>query len=426
MRFLGATFSVALLFNSMQCAKNDDADARPSPPVTSATAPAVVAAAPVRVERIRVPIEGLPTYGDDRAFVTLVAFVDHECPYCAKVQGTIEALRETYGARLRLVIAPRPLPMHEHADAAARAFLAADRLGKGEAMHARLFSGRHPLDEEAIRDAARSVGLDLDVFDAARADKTTDVTLRTSLALASKVGASGTPTFFIDGRRVTGARPFSELKKVIDEELAVAEELLAKGTAPAQLYPTLMKDAKEWVPEPTPVADTAIVPVTIGDAPVRGPARAASTIVIFSDFECPYCVKAEGTLREIEAAHHGNVRIVFKHKPLPMHEHARLAAKASIAAERQGKFWPYHDVLVAHHDALDRASLERYAKEVGLDLVRFTRDIDDPSVEARLAADEAQASSLDVKGTPTLFVDGRRVTGAQPLATFEAMLARTK
>ncbi len=415
MRFLGATFAVAFVLNSVQCAKSEEGESRPAPP------PAVTVAADptTRVDRVRVPIDGLPAYGDERAFVTIVAFVDHECPYCAKVHGTIEALRESYGARLRLVIAPRPLPMHEHAEAAARAFLAADRLGKGEAMNARLFSGRHPLDEAAIRDAAKSAGLDLDAFDAARADKSTETALQRSLALASKVGASGTPTFYIDGRRVTGARPFGELKKIVEEELSITEDLLARGVAPGDVYATLMKDAKELVPEPTPVSDD-VVSVAIGDAPIRGPANAKATVVLFSDFECPYCVKVEGTLRELEAAHKGDVRIVFKHRPLPMHEHARLAAKASIAAERQGKFWPYHDVLVAHRDALDRASLDRYAKEVGLDLARFARDIDDPSTEARLAADEAQASALDVKGTPTLFVDGRRVTGAQPLATFEA------
>jgi protein-disulfide isomerase len=72
------------------------------------------------------------------------------------------------------------------------------------------------------------------------------------------------------------------------------------------------------------------------------------------------------------------VRVAFKHRPLPMHDHARLAAKASLAAEAQGRFWEYHDVLVAHRDALDRASLEGYARSVGLDVARFGRDIDDP------------------------------------------------
>jgi protein-disulfide isomerase len=109
-----------------------------------------------------------------------------------------------------------------------------------------------------------------------------------------------------------------------------------------------------------------------------------------------------------------------------MHPHARLAARASIAAERQGRFWEYHDVLLAHRDALAREDLERYAAQVGLDRARFVRDLDDPSVEARIEADEKQAEQLGVKGTPTAFVNGQRIIGAQPLAVWIGAVDRAK
>jgi protein-disulfide isomerase len=108
----------------------------------------------------------------------------------------------------------------------------------------------------------------------------------------------------------------------------------------------------------------------------------------------------------------------------PLHEHARLAAKASLAAEAQGRFWEYHDLLVAHRDALDRASLEGCARTAGLDLARFGRDIDDPRFEARITADETPAAKLHVEGTPTAFVNGRRIVGAQLIAVYRAAVDR--
>jgi protein-disulfide isomerase len=169
----------------------------------------------------------------------------------------------------------------------------------------------------------------------------------------------------------------------------------------------------------------AVFEVGVTGAPVRGRTDAPVTIVYFSDFECPYCAKGEATLREVEAALPGKVKVAFRQRPLPFHAHARLAARASIAAERQGRFWPYHDILVKHGDALERADLERYATEAGLDLARFARDLDDPETDARVAADEKDADALGVKGTPTAFINGRRLVGAEPLPAWLAAIERT-
>ena len=144
----------------------------------------------------------------------------------------------------------------------------------------------------------------------------------------------------------------------------------------------------------------------------------------FSDFECAFCVKSEATVKAFEAAHPGQVKVVFKNMPLPFHKNARLAAKAALAADAQGHFWEYHDVLFAHRDALERASLQTYASDLGLDCARFSRDLDDPTLDARIDADIADAKTLGVKGTPAFFVNGRQVIGAQPLATFEAAITK--
>ena len=254
---------------------------------------------------------------------------------------------------------------------------------------------------------------------------TTAAALERMDKLASSLGANGTPTFFVNGRRLMGARPYEQFRALLEEERTHAKDLLAKGVARDQLYTTMMAAAP--VHEIHPQAadlDDAVFDVPTDGAPARGEVRAPVTIALFSDFECPYCVRAETTLRTLEAAYPGKVKVVFKHRPLPMHDHARVAAKASMAAEMQGKFWEYHDVLLAHRDALDRASLEGYAATVGLDKQRFARDLDDPRLEARVSADEALASKLKVEGTPTAFVNGRRITGAQPLPVFRAAVDR--
>ncbi|WP_437676877.1 DsbA family protein [Sorangium sp. So ce131] len=169
--------------------------------------------------------------------------------------------------------------------------------------------------------------------------------------------------------------------------------------------------------------------VEVGAAPTRGPADAPVTLVIFADFECLFCAKASRTLKALEAEYQGKLRIAFKHRPLPIHPGARPAARASLAAHAQGKFWEFHDALFASPGALDDASLERVASKLGLDLGRFRRAMRSSDIEAAVAADDAEATRLKLAGTPTMFVNGRRIIGAQPAEVIrevidEALAAR--
>jgi len=160
--------------------------------------------------------------------------------------------------------------------------------------------------------------------------------------------------------------------------------------------------------------------IALGASPSRGASNAPVTVVVFSDFQCPFCSRAEATVRDLEAAYPGKIRFVFKNQPLPFHQHARLAAKAALAASEQGKFWEYHDALFTHQNALDRAALEGYAEDLGLDLRRFRAALDDARLDTAIEADITEAHRLDAKGTPTFFINGRSVKGAQPLAVFRA------
>ena len=159
-------------------------DASPSP--APALAPEVERPSGAPVEKIyKVPVDGLPSIGDARAPVTIVAFTDYQCPYCSRAEATLTQLRQSYGSDVRLVVAETPLPMHERARPAAVAALAAAEQGAFDSMRARLFGG--PLDDAAITRAATDLGLDMRRFDADRSGVAAAALAR-SQALADHLG----------------------------------------------------------------------------------------------------------------------------------------------------------------------------------------------------------------------------------------------
>jgi protein-disulfide isomerase len=164
------------------------------------------------------------------------------------------------------------------------------------------------------------------------------------------------------------------------------------------------------------------VKVDLGPAPVKGPAEAPVTLVAFSDFQCPFCSRAANTVKQLEEEYKGKLRVAFKHQPLANHENAKPAATASLAAHEQGKFWEMHDKMFANQTALDRASLERYAQELGLDMAKFKAAMDSKKFEEHISADSSQGSQIGAGGTPTFFVNGRKIVGAKPIEVFRKMI----
>ena len=197
----------------------------------------------------------------------------------------------------------------------------------------------------------------------------------------------------------------------LTERVNTLEAELARRSAPAPAR-------TEGGPDPTIVhkVDTA-------GAPSKGPATAPVTIVEFSEFECPFCKRVDPTMKQIEKVYGDKVRFVWKHLPLTsIHADAMNAALASEAARSQGKFWEYHDRLFANQKNLAVDDLKRYAKEVGLDLVRFEKDRLDPENRKKVEADVAEARSLRVASTPSFFINGRFVRGAVPFEMFAKVI----
>lgn len=166
------------------------------------------------------------------------------------------------------------------------------------------------------------------------------------------------------------------------------------------------------------------VQVDIGSSPVKGPENAPITIVEFSDFQCPYCSQAAKTVDQVYKAYEGKVKVVFKNLPLPFHSEAKGAAIAALAAGKQGKFFEMHDKLFASQSELSDDLYPRLASELGLDVEKFKKDLQDEALAKSVDADMELANKLGVRGTPGFFVNGVQVKGARPFEYFKQIIDR--
>ena len=158
------------------------------------------------------------------------------------------------------------------------------------------------------------------------------------------------------------------------------------------------------------------------DDPARGPEDAPIVMVEFSDFQCPYCQRATVALDLLMERYDGQIRFVYKDYPLPSHTEAFKAAEAGNCAHEQGMFWEFHDKLFAAQDSLDMESLQLYAAELGLDHDQFAACLNDDRYADRVEQDLKIGRQYGVSSTPTVFINGRTVTGAVPVEMLETII----
>lgn len=158
------------------------------------------------------------------------------------------------------------------------------------------------------------------------------------------------------------------------------------------------------------------------DDPTRGPVGAPIMLVEFSDFQCPFCQRATGTLAELFDRYEDQIQFVYKDYPLPSHPDAFKAAEAGNCAHEQGMFWEFHDKMFVSQDALDVPSLNTYASELGLDATAFSACLDEGRYTERVQQDLRIGQLYGVSSTPTVFINGRPVMGAAPIETFDQII----
>ncbi len=347
-----------------------------------------------------------PIKGPANAPVTIVECTDFQCPFCSRVVPTLKQIHEMYPKDVRIALHNRPLDFHPRAMPAGKASLAAGEQGKFWEMHDKLFENQKALEDADLEKYATELGLDMAKWKADFASPLTEERVKKQDAACVKIGATGTPAFFVNGRKLEGAKPFEDFKKTIDEELVKAKAELAKGVAPDQIYAHMLKLGRK---AKATGFEGPKHNIDIAGAPTDGNSSALATIVIFSDFECPFCSRIGDPIHEAKKKLGDQLRVVFKQYPLNFHVNAIPAAKASLAADRQGKFWAYHDRLFKNQKRLTTADLELWAKVEGLDLARFNADRVDPAIADQVQKDMEEGSRIGVQGTPTVFLNGRRL-----------------
>ena len=389
-----------------------------------------------------------PQWGKPDAPVTIVEISDFQCPFCSRVLPTIKQLKDTYGPdKLRHVWKNNPLPFHKDAKPAAVAAMAVFALGGNDAFwkfHDLAFANARSLTEENFAKWAQQAGVDPAKFKAELASGRPEKKVEEDLAMAKKIGATGTPAYRINGVTLSGAQPYEKFKEIVDQQLAEAKKLIASGTPKSQVYVELTKKnaaSTEPANKPQqpdkrqqPPDDTTIwkVPVTKDD-PQKGPKDALVTIVEFSEFQCPFCKRVEPTLNKVVDKYGNDVRIVWKDNPLPFHPRAIPAANlAAVAFKQKGEagFWKAHELLFESQPKLEDSDLQRIAGEVGVSWAAVQQAIQQEQFKSHFEADQDLADELKARGTPHFFINGYRVKGAQPFEKFQevidAQLAKAK
>lgn len=184
---------------------------------------------------------------------------------------------------------------------------------------------------------------------------------------------------------------------------------------------------KEAPPIQLPQKEDSLSGISIEGRPVLGNAEAPVTLIEFSDFECPFCARyANDTFSQIkkEYVDTGKVKMVFKHFPLPFHQFAQKAAEAGECAFEQGKFWEYKEILFSNQENLDINSFKKYAQDLLLDTQEFNNCLDSGRFREKVAKDLKEGEDAGVTGTPTFFINGEKLVGAQPFSEFQKTIER--
>jgi protein-disulfide isomerase len=209
--------------------------------------------------------------------------------------------------------------------------------------------------------------------------------------------------------------PFEQVKGDIVNFLKDQKSGQGRGEFMAKLRKEANVEVKLTPPLPPKVEVAA-------EGPSKGPEKAPVTIVTFSDFECPFCSRAETTVKQVMDTYPGKIRLVFRDYPLPFHPNAQKASEAAHCAADQGKYWEMHEKLFANQQALTVPQLKEHAKGIGLDQAKFDKCLDGGDKASIVVANKKAGDEAGVSGTPAFFINGRMLSGAQPFEKFKPLI----
>jgi protein-disulfide isomerase len=317
--------------------------------------------------------------------VTIEIFSDFQCPYCKMFAPAASAL-ETKGVEgVQTTVSFRnfPLSFHPFAQLAAQAAAAAAEQNKFWPMHDLLFANQNALAREDLLKYAKTLGLDVPRF---TKDLDSD-SIRQKVAADKAEGdmrhVEGTPTFFVNGKVYSGTKTPEELSALVKAESN-------RGIALAEIGEALMS---------------------------KGPTAAKVTIEFFADLESPVSRSANYALEELMAKYPGEVRLQFRNFPLSFHAQAALVHEAAMTAARAGHFWEMANYIFDHQEQVREPELIAFAGRLGIDQAQFAETVRARKYTPRVDADVADAFQRGIRGSPVIFVNGKRIDGVPSLTT---------
>jgi len=357
-------------------------------PASSAAVAVTTAAAPVLIGNV--DLSRAPVRGQAQAPVTIIEFSDLQCPFCASVTPTLRELMKQYPDQVRWVFKSFPLDFHADSPLAHAAALAAERQGKFWEMHDLIFANQRNLKRDNLLAEAHSLNLDIAKFTADLDSGDVKQQLEADKKEGEGLGVNGTPAFFINGKSFSGAMPIEQFQAAINNALVALGKPAVPVISPAE---------SAGVRKEPEISFGSI------DSPI--------TLSWFSDLQSGLSPKATLLVRKLIDSHPGQIRLVFKNRPLEIHPGAMLLHEAAMAANAQGKFWQMHDLIIANPQKASRQDMLAYAKRIGLDGDLFQRDLDSEKYRSLIEADLQEAQRRAVLGAPVFFLNSARVDGLQ-------------
>jgi protein-disulfide isomerase len=326
----------------------------------------------------------------------IVIFSDFQCPFCKQFSGPVRELmtKGVEGVKTNVTFKNFPLGFHPDAQLAAQAAMAAKEQGKFWEMHDLLFANQPAIKRNDVLAYAQKLGLDMNRF---RKDLDSDrlkQLIAADQAEGTKLGVSGTPTFFINGKLHSGTTSFAELKQLIGGEQRT-------GWAMAEITDRMMS---------------------------QGPEGAPITLEFYADLESPVSRPAMAVIQQVVDRYPTEIRLQFRNFPLSFHPQAPMAHEAAIDAAREGHFWDFANYILDHQESIREQDLISYAGQLGLDEAKFAETLRQRRYSARVDADLAGGAKRGIRGSPVIFVNERRIDGVPSLEQLtqyvEAALAK--
>lgn len=336
-------------------------------------------------EPVEVKTAGAPSLGASSASITIVEFSDFQCPFCARAVPGVKRLLEANPGNVRWIFKNFPLDFHADSEQAHLAALAAGKQGKFWEMHDLIFAHQQSIKRPDLLEFATQLKLDMTRFQQDLDDPRLRASVEADKSEGASLGVTGTPTYIINGRRITG---FSEVK---------IQEMMAHSSV-------------------QPVAESQSLSAALPKLELSfGPEDAQWKIDWYADLGSPLTARSAVALQQFMAAHPGAVQVHFRNFPLPGREASMLLHEFVLAAAAQGKFWTVEALLLADPRPKDRNELKQLASQAGLDEAKLWKEVDAQTYASFISRDLNEAREAGVAGTPTFVVGDKKLDGVAGL-----------